>query len=313
MNFNTWCFFNTKEKLESQIRLKNDACIILKDYGNHCDSMNYTVSDGHIYGIEIEVQSKEQACNIADILCASHTVVCGYNNESSTEITRRFDKSPSNPITQIGTQGVIYGDDALLHACLLTQQVYGNQIFENAVCKYYVAKEIYPLNPMELHPLEDPFISDYLLSEQIKIANVIVDCYAVLEELHLQIKVHELKEKYSVKDGAWNPVVKSELETRLHEKGITTNTTIPWLTRNSVERPFKSVVNKETLCEWSDGEEICDFEISICDAILELSYMRSQLASHMLNEKVLQLSVYDAENAFALARHMLLDYFKINM
>lgn len=313
MNFNTWCFFSVNQKLDSRICLKNDAYIILKDYRKHCEPMRHFESDGHIYGIEIEALSKEQACDIADVLCACHTAVCGYYNESSNEIVRRFDKDPSNWMAQIGTQGIVYGDDALLHACILTQKVYGNQRFENAVCKYYVAKEIYPLDPMELHPLEDPFISDYLLSEQIKITNVIVDCYAVLEELHLQIKVHELNEESSIINDEWNPVVKADLESRLSDKEIEANKTLPWLTRNGIKRPFKSVVNKDTLCEWSDGQEVCDFEIDICDAILELSYMRSQLSSHKLDKKVLKLSVYDAENAFTLARHLLLEYFKINL
>ena len=313
MKFDTWCFFSTKEKLDSKIILKNDASIVLKDYGNHCEAMSHSVIDGHIYGLEIDAPSKEQAYDILDILCACHTVVCGYYNESSNEIARRFDKNHLNPMSQIGTQGVVYGNDTLLHACVLTQKVYGNQSFENAVCKYYIAKEIYPLDPMELHPLEDPFISDYLLSEQIKITNVIVDCYAVLEELHLQIKVKELNQESSVLNDKWNPIVKLDLESRLYNKGIETNTTLPWLTRNGIKRPFKSVVNKDNLCEWSDGQEICDFEIDICDAILELSHMRSQLASHKLDKKVLKLSVYDAENAFALARHLLLDYFKIDI
>jgi hypothetical protein len=303
-----------KEKIDSPICLKYDAYIILKDYGEHCEPMCHSVRDGHIYGIEIGALSKEQACDIVDILCACHTVVCGYYNEDSNEIIRRFDKDSSNPITEIGTQGVVYGDKSLLYACLLVQKVYGNQVYENAVSKYFIAKEIYPLDPMELHPLEDPFVSEYLLSEQIKITNVIVSCYAILEELHLQIKVKEIKEESSVIKDSWNPIVKKDLINRLKEKNIDYNNTIPWLARNGVVRPFKkTVISKETLCEWSDGQEICDFEISICDAILELSHMRSQLASHKLGDKVLKLSVYDAENAFHLARKLLLDYFKVDL
>lgn len=314
MDYNTWCFFSVKEKIDSPICLKNNAYIILKDYGKHCEPMFHSVRDGHIYGIEIEALSKEQACDIVDILCACHTVVCGCYNENSNEIIRRFDKNSSNPITEIGTQGVVYCDDALLYACRLLQKVYGNQVYENAVSKYYVAKEIYPLDPMELHPLEDPFVSEYLLSEQIKITNVIVFCYAILEELHLQIKVKEINEKSSVIKDSWNPRVKKDLMDRLKEKNIDYNSTIPWLARNGIVRPFKkAVISKEKLCEWSDGQKIYDFEINICDAILELSYMRSQLASHKLGDKVLKLSVYDAENAFHLARKLLLAHFDVDL
>ena len=154
------------------------------------------------------------------------------------------------------------------------------------------------------HPLEDPFVNEYLLTERIRIANVIVNCYAVLEELHMQI-IADTKNP-SVINGKWNPLVKEELCSRLARKSIDSQKSIPWLSRNGVIRPFRaSAVEADALCEWSDGQAICDFKINICDAILELSYMRSQLASHKYGNKVFKLSVYDADNAFFLARYLL--------
>ena len=304
LQFNTWCFFSSNKELPSELPLENNAAIVLVDYGDRCEAMSCSVEGESIYGVEIKADTKERAKSVVDILCACHTIIEGDNMESPEEIIWRFEKDPANWLTQIGKKGVVYPDDALMEACRLLQKVYGDQKLENAVCKYFVAHDVYKLHPMDLHPLEDPFVSEYLLSERIRIANVIVECYSILEELHIQIKAS--RENPSVIDGKWNPKVKAELVERLKTKGIDPDKKIPWSTRNGVVRPFKTdVVDAGDLCEWSDGTEICDFNISICDAILELSYMRSQLSSHSLGNNVLKLSVYDADNAFFLARYLM--------
>ena len=302
--FNTWCFFCSSKPIPAELQLRNNGTIVFTPYGNSCELMGYYDESDDIYGVEIKAATKEEVNHITEILCACHTLVEGDNMESPEDIIKRYNRDPNNILTQIGTKGVVYPDDALMHACLLTQKTYGNQLLENAVCKYYVSHDIYKLHPMDLHPLEDPFVSEYLLTERIRIANVIVNCYAVLEELHMQIKADP--ENPSVKNGGWNPQVRKELCARLENKNIDPNKSIPWLSRNDVIRPFKvGVVNADVPCEWSDGKSICDFQINICDAILELSHMRSQLASHKYGNKVLKLSVYDAENAFFLARYLL--------
>jgi len=310
--YNTWCYFTSKLKQIEKIDLSENEAIIFVNYGNYCEPMNTRFEGTNIYGIEILTSKKEKAKHIVDVLASCHAVVNGYVEERTEEIIRRFDRDPIDVFSQVGRKGVVYGDDALLFACKLLQKVYDTQTYENSVCKYYVAKEIYALHPMELHPCEDPFIKDYLLTDRIRIANVVVDCYSVLEELHLQIKANT--DNPSVINNEWNPVVKEELYSRLLRKNINPNETIPWLTRNGFIRPFKDkVIQTEKLCEWSDGEVICDFEINICEAILELSYIRSHLSSHNINENVLKLSVYDAENEFTLARIILLNYFEIGI
>lgn len=309
--YNTWCYFHSPLNQIENIILSENESIILTNYGDYCEPMSHRVVGKNVYGIEILANNIESAKHITDLIVSCHTVVDGYNHERTEEIIRRFDKDTDDILSQVGTTGVVYGDEALLYACQMVQKVYGNQKYENSVCKYYVAHEIYSLHPMELHPCDDPFISDYLLTDRIRIANVVVNCYSVLEELHLQIKAS--KETPSVINSQWNPIVKEELSNRLKEKHINPDKTIPWLTRNGFTRPFKNnIVAHEKLCTWSDGREICDFEINICDAILELSYIRSQISSHVMDKDVLKLSVYDAENAFTSARFLLLDYFKID-
>ena len=309
--YNTWCFFHSRKELQCNISLDNNSSIKFVNYGSHCEPMNCHTQNGIIYGVEIITSSDEKAAAIADILCASHTVVDGYNHENAEDIIQRFDMNPSY-LSQAGKPGVFYGDDSLMYSCFMLKKVYGNQIYENAICKYHVAHDVYSYHPMNLHPMENLFKSTYLLSERIRIANVVVDCYSVLEELHTQI-IASRENPSAGKDGKWNPAVKKDLCDRLMKKHIDPETTIPWLTRNGILRPFKStLVSHSDLCEWSDGTEICDFNINICDAILELSFMRSQMASHKLDNKVINLTVYDADNAFSLARNILLRCFEID-
>ena len=56
MRYNTWCFFDSFEDLPHIIELSNNVSLVLVNYGQHCQPMNYSVSDATIYGIEIEAQ-----------------------------------------------------------------------------------------------------------------------------------------------------------------------------------------------------------------------------------------------------------------
>ena len=93
--------------------------------------------------------------------------------EAPEDIVHQFDMDPDDWRAIISRKKVAYADEALLEACRLVQKVHGAQNIENAVCKYYVAHDVFKLHPMDLHPLEDPFDNEYLLSERIRIANVI--------------------------------------------------------------------------------------------------------------------------------------------
>ena len=296
--------------LPLKYELNAESALVLHNYGSTCEPMQFTSSQGNVYGVEIQAESLFQAKEIADIFCAAHTVISGYNSENPEVIINRIDNSDKG-IFNID-DGIVYHDENLLFACQLTQRAFPKQSWKNALCRYHVAHEIYPLHPLDLHPYEDPFINDRILSERIRIANVITACYGVLEELNLQIKADN--KHPSTIDGKWNPEIKSKLITRLYDNNIDPNVSFPWLTRNGIIRPFKSsAVNSSQLCEWSDGQDISDFDINICDAILELSYMRSQIATHKIDTQVHQLSVYDAENAFALSRIVLLGFFHIDL
>jgi hypothetical protein len=186
---------------------------------------------------------------------------------------------------------------------------YGDAQKENAIFKYDMARDLVDINTLSLSPKNDWYERIYYHSDQLKFGYSIIACYSILEELNLEIKA-SMNNPSTKKDGTiWNEFVLEDLKKRLESSNVTSNTTIPWLVRYDFKRPFKSVVNSSRLCEWSDGDKFRDFYIFICDAILELSYIRDCIASHGVRERVYELTIYDAENAYALLRKVLLLYF----
>ncbi len=297
--------FWSSDALPERITINENCAFILKNWGNFCPKNNVTVSEGYIVEILLEYFTEEEKDHLVDLFCASVCVVSGFNYLETDDLL--FKIKSQNEYTS-------FNEEQYYHACLLVQKTFGRQHDMNAICKFYVAHKSLPLHPMDLHPYHDTFRTNYLLTEQLSIAQIIIICYSILEELGLNI-ITKQNETSLISNGTkWNPEVYSRLSTQLTECGLDPNLEIMWLSRNGIDRPFKSkIINIENKCEWSEGEIIKDFNIKLTDAILELSYMRSKLASHNVGDRVTLLSVYDAENAFHLARIILLDYYKIKL
>ena len=297
--------FWSNKAIPERITINDNCAFILKNWGSFCPKNNVNVSEGYIVEILLEYSTDDEKEQLVDLFCASVCVVSGFNYLDTDDLLLKL-HSP-NEYTS-------FNEEPYYSACLLVQKIFGNQHNMNAICKLYVAHKITPLHPMDLHPYHDTFKTNYQLTEQLSIAQIIIICYSVLEELGLNI-ITKQNESSLISDGTkWNPEVYSRLSTQLTECGLDPNLEIIWLSRNGIDRPFKSkLISIDNECEWSDGDIIKDFNIKLTDAILELSYMRSKLASHNVGDRVKLLSIYDAENAFHLARITLLDYFKIKL
>lgn len=332
--YNTGCYFISEKELPQELLLDKESGISLVNHGSHCAATNFACSNGIVYSIEISTNSDEDAIKIADVLAACFSIIEAYCFVNPEYIINNIKRNQSNQLSKLGDMGAVFhGDNSPFFACQLLQQAYGNQRYINAIVKYHFAQTLYTLNPMDLEPHNDPFIDSYILTEQIKIAYVTIVCYSILEELNLEIIIKEDKKsvnkdnenvtednKSATKnngatiDGDWNPEVKNELCARLEKNNIDLNSSIIWTTRGNSKRPFKKkAVKYDNRCDWSDGERVKDFNINICDAILELSHIRSCRASHGLGKKVKVFTVYDAENAFTLARYVLLQVLNINL
>ena len=311
MIFSTQLYFISLRDIPATLALDIDTAFVFTNHGTHYEKLGFGTKQGNIFELSIQYKNEQTLDYIIDLFCAAYTVVSAYN------YFNYFDFLPTlnNPIPCASFQG---NDEAYL-ACLLVQKCYKNQSYKNAICKFHVAHETFSLHPMELHPDNEPIKRDMVLTEYIRIANVIITCYSIIEELGLQIIINKLSdgtlESSVIQNGnAWNPTVLKRLRETLLENGINPNMKIVWISRNELLRPFKhKVVDNNNPCTWNNNTNIKDFNITITDAILELSHMRSRLASHRIEERVLKLAVYDAENAFHLARILLLNFFQIEL
>ncbi len=297
--------FCSNEDIQEKIPINDSCSFILKNWGNFCPKNNVHLSEGNIFEILLEYADEHDKEQILDLFCAAVSVVTGFNYLETEDLLFKTTSDAYKPS---------FIEEPYYSACLLVQKVFENQHSMNAICKFYVAHKILPLHPMDLHPYHDRFVKKYNLTEQLSIAQVIIICYSILEELKLNIITKQNENSLILEGTKWNPEVYSRLSDRLAECDLCPDSEIMWLSRNGIDRPFKSkIIDVDSKCEWSDGELIKDFNIKLTDAILEVSYMRSKLASHNVGDRVKKLCVYDAENAFHLARIILLDYFKIKL
>lgn len=307
MIFSLQFYFISNNDIPRDLKIDDNAEFIFTNHGNNCVKHGFCATKGNIFELSIKYEDEIIRNSIIDLFCAAYTVIhaCNYYDFSDLFTKLKSDTSFST----------FEKDDRIYLVCLLVQKCYNNQCYKNAICKYHVAQEIFSLHPLDLHPSREPINITTVLTENIRIANVVVDCYSILEELGLQIKLDSKNESSVSNDGkSWNPAILDKLKDTLKSNNINPESSIPWLCRNGITRPFKdTIVDAGNPCEWNDGDAIKDFNIIITDAILELSYMRSRLASHGLNDRVLKLTIYDAENSFNLSRIILLNFFEITL
>jgi hypothetical protein len=300
-------------KIEKRLSINDNADFIFINYGKKLgrnkngfageDGHSFTlVEDGIIYEIVIEALTDNDAEEVVDLLNSCSALIQGAPSFELDQLITNIHYIPGEISLDLRAY-FLDNSDALFIACKMVKKAINDNSLKTSVLKFGVAHEIFYLHPMDLHPSRDSYDYQYLLSRQIKMGYAIIVCYSILEEMNLHVKAS--KDKPSVVDGKRNEEVIIDLQGRLCAKGIDPNQKIPWLSRSTQERPFKNQTNDLILCEWSDGQEIRDFEINITDAIFETSYIRSKIASHGNSEKVSELSLYDVENTNMLVRRVL--------
>ena|GEM_PF-4625468 len=307
------CFYMASGEIVDRIVLNDIANIVFINHGKKVfrkeigffDDDGYlfaSVDDGVIYEIVIEAQLDNDADEIVDLFNSCLALINGAPSYDLEQLITNIhyklgNKSSAFPIYSFE------GSDAPYQACRLMQNAISIDNLKTAVLKFGVAHEIFYLHPMDLDPYNDTYDYQYLLSRQIKMGYSIIVDYSILEELNLQVIAN--KDRPSSIGGKWNPDVVRELQGRLSAKDLDPDKKIPWLSRSTRNRPFKEHIRNCELCEWSDGQDVRDFNISITEAILETSYIRSQIASHANAERVANLCLYDVDNSNTLIRCIL--------
>ena len=193
-------------------------------------------------------------------------------------------------------------------ACLVAARASSRLQYVYALAKLRLSFETYSLPVVELDPHHSENVPKSPLPEDhVRLAFAIVAAYSCIEELGLEIRASE-KKPSKLPDGSWNPVIRSELETRLRRSHINLKELCLWNLRGSRTRiEKKRIPNIVLKAEWA-RYKVRDGEMEVIDAIHYTSFLRSWVAAHRVDKRMVRvLSVYDVANAQLIARRLLLE------
>ncbi|MGH7745481.1 MAG: hypothetical protein ACREQ5_11925, partial [Candidatus Dormibacteria bacterium] len=194
-------------------------------------------------------------------------------------------------------------------ACLIAARVSQKLKFVYALARLAISMEIMSVPTIELDPTHSPNIPKSAFPEDhVRMTIAITSAYSCIEELGLAIRANN--QNPSRINGAWNPIVKNDLEHRLRQAGVNLADEFYWNLRGKRTRiELKRQPEITKVARWATSNVVRDGQMRITDALAYASFMRSKIAAHSHDDKGLLkvLSVYDVSNIQFLARRLLLE------
>jgi len=205
----------------------------------------------------------------------------------------------------------ILSTNDLGYACKIACKVTYKKKLKLALIKYYLACSLHSNQIIDLDPhhSENVYLMNYSIFDNVRIGYAIVVFYSVIEELGLEIRASE--KKPSIIHGQWNQIVKDDLEKRLVTSKININDPIVWHLRGTPTKIEKEKKPLKTIKSDYSKYDVRDVYIEISDGIRILSWIRSKIVSHKLNNNIKSISIYDVANANFLCRRILLETLKM--
>jgi hypothetical protein len=140
----------------------------------------------------------------------------------------------------------------------------------------------------------------------VQMSTAITLAYSAIEELHLEPRPIDSK-PIKLPNGSWEPLALASLNNRLEKAGIDLKASLVWTVRGSPTRIDKSrrapSGNKQS---WSRGL-VRDKAVTIQDALVASSWMRSRCTTHRYTEETKSISMFDVHNVQFLVRRLLLE------
>lgn len=196
-------------------------------------------------------------------------------------------------------------------ACMVAARASLSLCHIYALGKLSLSIETYSASLMELDPeRHDNLPKSVFPEEHVRMASAITAAYGCIEELGLEIRSSKKKPR-KLKNGSWNPAVRTEVESRLSGAGIDLNEHCSWNIRGErtkIERKKPPIILKPA--PWS-AWRVRDGDMELVDALDQASFLRSQISAHRTDKSLLRvLSVYDVANVQFLARRLFLESLK---
>lgn len=316
MIYKLHCFFACSNHIPERMRLCDSVDILFENCGKECQELSMSVNDGAIYSVKIQSDEKEKALEAVDLLCAAYTIVSGYNQYSTEDLLNELfseeEKQADIEFVLCRRECLVLGADWYF-AAKMVSRAFGEQKYKNAICRYHTAHEIVDLHPLDLHPYEDVGREDPFLTKSIRVSNTIIVCHSILEELGVQIQLKHGEQLLDETLNRWSIDACEKCKRALNNIGINSDEHVYWISRNRMSASDENqAIDRSIPAEDEINYGTQDFMISLVDGILELKRLRNKIGAHKLGDKVLALSLYDAENAFALTRLVLLKTIEID-
>jgi len=280
------------------------------------DDGDEVIPGGPVMVVVIHARDYAVACRAARLIIAAHCLL-----EGSTLLLPSDDLIPYPAdgeqedeldevrLMRVRATGFLVDDTPL--ACMIASRASHRRSSVFAVFKLLWSLQMYSTVIVDL----DPHLSSTVLrkvrtpEECIRFAQAITLAYGAIEELGLTVQASQ--QKPSRPCGNWNPEVREDLEKRLRKAGVDLTDPMLWTlrgpkTRLEQGRPTKNLGR----ASWACGK-VRDEDVDICDAIADISWLRSRVSAHKSSELVDLLSPYDVANAQYLARRLILDALRI--
>lgn len=197
-------------------------------------------------------------------------------------------------------------------ACLIASRASRRKSLAFALFKLLWSFRTYSTDVVDLHPHWTSIILPKARTpeESVRYCQAITLAYGVIEELGLDVRASD--KSPSRPGGKWNPEVREDLEKRLRKARVDLAEPVVWALRGSKTRLETGRPTKRLGKASHAYGRVRDEQVHVCDAIADISWLRSRVSAHKSSELVDLLSPYDVANAQHLAARLILDTLRIS-
>ena len=261
--------------------------------------------------VVIEATTWRVAQNALDLIRASMCVYSGHQDGGNWEelhLVANNEEEPKiqDPVVREDIAARCCGTTGVPAGCAIAAKASRKRGYIYAIAKCRFSFRQYCADLEDLEPFRSRHMGVSLSPhDHVLFAYAILAAYSAIEDIGLELRAS--RDKPSRINGAWNPVVKIDLEKRLLAAGIDATKTILWTARGPSRKIEKArPVPMHSKAPWARGQ-VRDCEVQIVDAIAYLDWLRDKVAAHKTRELASVLSPYDVVNAQHVTRHLLLE------
>jgi hypothetical protein len=293
-----------------------------KAWERHFEKMRKTYSEYSVHSISsrgewwiapqisAEAKSRLAAQKAFRLLIAALTILDGNTlAEVEENVVVPRDRNKLEDLEPDDLAGLRYtiARDSVIFGSEFAAALSKRKFRSSAAFKLKLSYKLASAHWMDLHPKYYPKsfgVSD-AFSDHVKMASAITLAYSAIEEL--QLEPRSINKRQVRTEAGWDEAAKKDLDQRLELSGVDTAEPLGWTRRGSqtrVHRAQRAAAGAKQ--PWTKGI-VRDRAVTVQDALLEASWLRSKCTTHRYQKATSSISMYDVANVQLLARRLLLE------